>query len=71
MCIRDLPDVKALGPWAYISGKFPMPIYNHYMYTILTLKILFCKPICGIHYYVTTYCMVQLKLNLTFTCMSH
>ena len=24
MAIRDLPDMYALSPWAYISGKSPM-----------------------------------------------
>ena len=40
MAIRDLPDMYALGPRAYISGKSPMPMLQPLhipgkLYTIL------------------------------------
>ena len=35
----DLPDIYALSPWAYISGKsYPScPYHNHYIHTFYKL----------------------------------
>ena len=52
MCNRDLPDMYALGLWAYISGNPSCPCYNYYMYACMYV----CMYVCVyVHMYVCVY----------------